>query len=113
MRKIAMNICCRMMFISKLKEYLAILMLRLFAVYWKENEISFLFFFLAVGEWLLLLPRPTSLTAGFAQPLRHTWYSQGKFLTNAAQHRSYPKSARYGRAGIRTHDPVVGYLVWL
>ena len=40
-------------------------------------------------------------------------YSQGKFLTNAAQNRSYPKSARYGRAGIRTHDPVVGYLVWL
>ena len=28
-------------------------------------------FFLAVGEWLLILPRPTSLTAGFAQPLRH------------------------------------------
>ena len=26
--------------------------------------------FLAVGEWLLILPRPTSLTRGFAQPLR-------------------------------------------
>ena len=34
-------------------------------------------------------------------------YSLGKFLTNAAQHRSYPKSARYGRAWDRTHDPVV------
>ena len=36
-------------------------------------------------------------------------YSQGKFLTNAAQHRYYPKSVRYGRAGIQTKDPVVGY----
>ena len=40
-------------------------------------------------------------------------YSQGKFLTNVAQHRSYPKSAQYGKAGIWTHDPVVGYLVRL
>ena len=59
------------------------------------------FFVLAVGEWLLILPRHASHTAGFAQP---------KFLTNAAQHRSYPKSARYGRAGIRTHDHVIGYI---
>ena len=28
-------------------------------------------FFLAVGEWLLILPRHASHTAGFAQPLRH------------------------------------------
>ena len=54
-----------------------------------------------------MLPRPTSLTAGFAKTTEA--YSQGKFLTNAAQHRSYPN----GRDGIRTHDPVVGYLVWL
>ena len=40
-------------------------------------------------------------------------YSQGKFLTIAAQHRSSPKSAQYVRAGIRTHAYVVGYLFWL
>ena len=40
-------------------------------------------------------------------------YRHGKSLTNAAQHGSYPKTAWYGRAGIRTHDPVVGYFVWL
>ena len=28
-------------------------------------------FFLAAREWLLILPRPTSLTAGFCQSLRH------------------------------------------
>ena len=39
-------------------------------------------------------------------------YSQDKFFTNAAQHRSYPESAQYGRAEIQTHDPVVGYVVW-
>ena len=40
-------------------------------------------------------------------------YSPDKFLINVAQHRSNPKSALYGRGGIRTHDPVVEYLVWL
>ena len=29
------------------------------------------FLFEAVGEWLLILPRHASLTAGFAQPLKH------------------------------------------
>ena len=40
-------------------------------------------------------------------------YSQGKFLINVAQHRSYPKSDHYGRAGIQNHKPLLGYLVWL
>ena len=29
------------------------------------------YFFLAVGEWLLILPRHASSTAGVAQPLKH------------------------------------------
>ena len=41
-------------------------------------------------------------TTGFAQPLA---CSQGKFLNNAAQHRSYLKSAQYGR--------VLGPTLWL
>ena len=74
------------------------------------NDVCFVFV-LAVGEWLLILPRHASLAHSRFRPTTEA-YSQGKFLTNAAQHRSYPKSARYGRAAIQTHDPVVGYLVW-
>ena len=40
-------------------------------------------------------------------------YSQGKFLTNATQHRSYLQSARYSRAGIWTYDIGVMYLALL
>ena len=43
------------------------------------------------------------LIASFAQPLWHI--ARAKLLTNAAQHHSYSRSARYGRTGIGTHDP--------
>ena len=55
------------------------------------------FFFLAVGEWLLILPRPTSLTAGFAQPLRHVVSaSSSPMLPNTVLTRSQLGMAKPG-----------------
>ena len=56
-------------------------------------------------------PRPTSLTVGFTQPLWHIARANSSPMLPTII--LFPKSAWYGRAGIRTHDPVVRYLVWL
>ena len=54
-------------------------------------------FFLAVGEWLLMLPRPTSLTAGVAQPLRHiARASSSTMLPNTVLTRSHLGMAEPG-----------------
>ena len=39
--------------------------------YLRDDACLFCLFVLAVGEWLLILPRHASHTAGFAQPLWH------------------------------------------
>ena len=52
--------------------FLLVVLLEVYAIFIylakfeKQKAFFFLFFFLAVGEWLLMLPRPTSLTAGVA-----------------------------------------------
>ena len=66
---------------------------------------------------LLLLQRgvaahsPKAYMAHSRFDLTTVAYSLGKFLTNTAQHRSYPRSVWYGRAVIRTDSPMIVYLV--